>query len=67
MTKKPMRGERTAKHIGKKIAAETSKKQAKPASSKTAAMKMGDLMYKKAHRTVAMTESQKKRTRPTFR
>lgn len=57
---KPVRGMRTATHLGKKIATETSKKQPKPASSKTAALKMGELMHKKSSKTQAMKEKKNK-------
>lgn len=46
--------------IGKKIATPTTKKVAKPASAKTAALKMGELMHTKVHKTHAMKEKRNK-------
>lgn len=46
--------------IGKKIADNPTKKQPKPASAKTAALKMGELMHTKVHKTHAMKEKRNK-------
>ena len=46
--------------IGKKIPHEGTKKQPKPAAAKTAALKMGELMHTKVHKTHAMKEKRNK-------
>lgn len=62
MTKKPVnhRGPKGQTALGKKIAHEGTKKTAKPAAAKTAAMKMGEMMHSKVHKTHAMKEKRNK-------
>lgn len=62
MTKKPVnhKGPKGQTDIGKKIATPTAKRQAKPASAKTAALKMGEMMHTKVHKTHAMKEKRNK-------
>lgn len=62
VVKKPVnhKGPKGQTNIGKKIADTSSKKQPKPASAKTAALKMGELMHTKVHKTHAMKEKRNK-------
>lgn len=46
--------------IGKKIPNSPAKRQPKPASAKTGALKMGELMHTKVHKTHAMKEKRNK-------
>lgn len=47
-------------NIGKKVPDVSTKKQSKPAAAKTAALKMGELMHTKVHKTHAMKEKRNK-------
>ena len=60
--KKPVnhRGPKGQTDIGKKIPVTETKRQPKPAAAKTAALKMGELMHTKVHKTHAMKEKRNK-------
>lgn len=47
-------------NIGKKFPNHDTKRQPKPASAKTAALKMGEMMHTKVHKTVAMKTTRNK-------
>lgn len=54
------RGPKGQTNIGKKIPQNDTKRQPKPASAKTAALKMGEMMHSKVHKTVAMKTTRNK-------